>query len=194
MRKRLHPIIEAAAKGRLPDWSTVTPTRYEHMAGVSSLLGDWAVSLHLSAIDTARWRATGYLHDALRENHPETLRLKIPSGLRILPPDMLHGPAVAERLRLEGILDDELLGAVTYHSIGHESLNGLGRALYSADFLEPGRMIKVEWCERLRARMPEELNDVTTEIVAARITYSIEHRLQLFPETVGFWDALVNGL
>jgi hypothetical protein len=55
-------------------------------------------------------------------------------------------------------------------------------------------MIKVEWCERLRARMPEELNDVTTEIVAARITYSIEHGLQLFPETVCFWDALVNGL
>ena len=193
MRKILHPIVEAAVEGRLPDWSTVSSGRYEHMMRVSLLLGNWAESLHLSEIDTARWRASGYLHDALREDDPEALRPKIPSRFGNWPPEMLHGPAVTEKLRSEGILDDELLSAIAYHSVGHKSLNRLGRALYCADFLEPGRMFRVEWCEGMRARMPEELNNVTTEIVAARISYTIKHGLELYSESVGFWNALVNG-
>ncbi|HIC63038.1 MAG TPA: HD domain-containing protein, partial [Gemmatimonadetes bacterium] len=162
MRKILHPTVEAAVEGRLPDWSTVSSARYEHMMRVSSLLGNWAESLHLSEVETAHWRASGYLHDALREDDPETLRPKIPSRFGNWPPEMLHGPAVTEKLRSEGILDDELLSAIAYHSVGHKSLNRLGRALYCADFLEPGRMFRVEWCESMRARMPEELNNVTT--------------------------------
>ena len=193
MSKILHPIIEAAVEGRLPDWSTVSLARHGHMMRVSSLLGNWAGSLHLSEVDTARWRASGCLHDALREDDPEILRPKIPSRFRNWKPDMLHGPAVTEKLRSEGMLDDELLSAIAYHSVGHKSLSRLGRALYSADFLEPGRKFRVEWCESLRARMPGELDEVTTEIVAARISYTIKHGLELYSESVGFWNALVNS-
>ena len=193
MRKILHPIVEAAVDGQLPDWSTVSSRRYEHMVRVSSLLGNWAESLHLSQVETACWRASGYLHDALREDDPEILRAKVSSRFRKWLPDMLHGPAVTEKLRSEGVLDDELLSAIAYHSVGHKCLNRLGRALYSADFLEPGRKFRVKWCESLRARMPGELNEVTTEIVADRISYTIKHGLELYSESVGFWNALVNG-
>ena len=93
MRKTLHPIVEAAVEGRLPHWSTVSSARYEHMMRVSSLLGNWAESLHLSEVETARWRASGYLHDALREDDPETLRSEIPSRFGSWLPEMLHGPA-----------------------------------------------------------------------------------------------------
>ncbi|GIT52626.1 MAG: hypothetical protein Ct9H300mP15_28390 [Gemmatimonadota bacterium] len=41
--------------------------------------------------------------------------------------------------------------------------------------------------------MPGELNEVTTEIVADRISYTIKHGLELYSESVGFWNALVNG-
>ena len=91
------------------------------------------------------------------------------------------------------MLDGELLTAVAYHTIGHASLTRLGRALYSADFLEPGRTFEPEWRAELRARMPEELDDVTREIVAARIAHVVRRGLDLLPETVGFWNALVNG-
>ena len=193
MKKRLTPIIEVAAKGRLPAWGKVSSPRYQHMTRVSSLLGNWAESLGLPLVDATRWRASGYLHDALREHDPETLRPEVSDEFKDWPSDILHGPAVAERLRSNGVEDDELILAIAYHSVGHPSLNRLGRALYSADFLEPGRKFRVKWCESLRARMPGELNEVTAEIVAARISYTIKHGFELYSESVGFWNALVNS-
>lgn len=194
MRKRLALIIEEAAKGRLPDWGVVSSPRYQHMTRVSSLLGKWTESLDLPEVDAIRWRASGYLHDALREYDPETLRSEVSDGFKGWPSDMLHGPAAAERLGSSGVIDDELVLAITYHSLGHPSLNRLGRALYSADFLEPGRMFRVNWCKSLRERMPEQLDEVTAEIVAARINHAAENGMKIYRESIGFQNVLVNNL
>jgi HD superfamily phosphohydrolase YqeK len=187
---KLSPLARAAAAGDLPDWASLSTRRLAHMGRVAALLGEWAEELHLPAEERMRWLAVGWLHDVLREEDPEKLRLEVPESLGDLPPAVLHGPAAAERLA--GALDDEALDAIRYHTIGHPGLGRLGRALYLADFLEPGRPFLTEWRAELRARMPGEMNAVLTEVLASRLRHLVEGFRPLRPETARFWSALVT--
>lgn len=186
----LHERVAAAADGELPEWSQVGDARLAHIARVASLMATWAARRGLSATDQARWLAAAYLHDALRETPVDVLRSLVPEELRDLPAGALHGPATAERLRAEGVADLSLLRAVAYHTLGHPELDDLGRALYVADFLEPGRPFLPALREALRSRMPGELDAVAREVAGARIRHLIERDVPLRPETVGFWNVL----
>jgi 2-amino-4-hydroxy-6-hydroxymethyldihydropteridine diphosphokinase len=159
------------------------------MGRVATLLGEWAARLHLSDHERTEWMALGYLHDALRDAPVAQLRAEVEEKFRDLPGPLLHGPAAARRL--DGALSPALLNAIRYHTIGHPSLDRAGKALYLADFLEPGRDFEVEWRESLSARMPEELDAVLTEVVAARLQHLVDLRRQIRPETAAFWSAIV---
>jgi 2-amino-4-hydroxy-6-hydroxymethyldihydropteridine diphosphokinase len=162
------------------------------MVRVAALLESWAGTLRLSAEDTVRWAALGYLHDALRDADPEELRPRVPPGAADLPGSLLHGPAAAERLRRDGVEDGELLEAVAYHTLGHPGMRRMGRALYAADFLEPGRDLRNGWRASLRDRMPGELDAVVREVLGARIVHLVDRRSHLRPETVAFWNAMAE--
>lgn len=189
----LHPILSAAAKGELPSWAVAGPARREHMARVSSLMGEWARRATFDADECARWRAVGYLHDVLRDADPDDLRRKVAPELQGLPAPLLHGPAGAERLRVEGLLDGEVLTAVAWHTTGDVRFGTLGRALYAADFLEPGRMFLPEWRAELRERMPSDSSAVVREIVASRITNLVSKGRAVRPRTLHFWNLLVDS-
>jgi len=190
--ERPHVVVEGAARGRLPEWAVAGPERRAHMERVAGLLGWWADALGLEETDRIRWRAAGHLHDALRDEDPDALRPLVPEPFRHHPGHLLHGPAAAERLRGEGVADEELLDAVAFHTIGDARLGALGRALYAADFLEPGRRFLADWRAALRARMPGELVPVVTEIARARIENLVARGSPVLPETLGFWNALAS--
>lgn len=190
--RKVHPLVEGAAEGRLPDWAVAGAKRRAHMARVAELMGAWAEGRGLDPADRSRWKAAGWLHDALRDAPAEDLRQLVPERMRSLPGKLLHGPAAAERLRAEGVSDAELLQAVACHTIGDADLGTLGRALYAADFLEPGRAFRRAWRAGLRARMPAELDAVLTQIVRARIDNLLEHDTPVRPETLGLWNALAS--
>lgn len=187
----IHPLLWAAAAGKLPGWARVSPERRAHVERVSELMGDWAAERSLDEETAGRWRAAGLLHDVLRDADPEELRCRVPPGLADLPGLVLHGPAGAERLRLEGVDDGAFLRAVAYHTLGHPDFGVLGRALYAADFLEPGRAFRDGWRAELRARARGALDPVVREIVAARITHQMGRPGRLRRETVAFWNVLV---
>ena len=169
MAEAVHPLVERAAAGVLPKWAVARPERREHMARVSELMASWAETLQLDASERTRWRSTGFLHDALRDEAADALRARVPETLRSFPGPLLHGPAASERLRVDGVLDGELLRAVAFRTVGDPSFRTLGRALYAADFLEPGRSFLPEWRAELRSSMPHELDRVVLEIARARI-------------------------
>lgn len=156
---------------------------------VADLLESWGRSLGLTEAALTRWRAAGVLHDALRDADPGALARRVPPGLTGLPPLVLHGPAAAERLRIDGVEDGSLLRAVAYHTLGHPELDDLGRALYLADFLEPGRDLLNEWRSSLRARMPGHAPAVLREVLAARVTHLLETGRPVRPETMAFWNS-----
>jgi 2-amino-4-hydroxy-6-hydroxymethyldihydropteridine diphosphokinase len=186
----LHPLIERAAHGEIPVWAEAGVERREHLSRVAGLMASWAPDLTTTDVDGLRFTAAGYLHDVLRDAEPESLRRHVPPDLATLAGPLLHGPAAAERLRLEGVEDGELLTAVAYHTLGHRRLGVLGRALYAADFLEPGRDLRNEWRDALRGRMPGDPQGVLREILAGRIAYVTDQGRPLRPETVGFWNSM----
>lgn len=189
----LHPLVERAASGELPAWAVVTDERRAHMGRVATLLADWARSLDLAPDEQLRWTSLGYLHDAFRDADPETLRTKVPPALSSLPAALLHGPAAAERLRVAGVADGSLLHAIAYHTLGHVDLGREGRALYAADFLEPGRRgLRDDWRTGLRHRMPGALDDVVQEVLAARLTHLVEVGRPVRSETLGFWNSMAR--
>lgn len=189
----MHHVVERAAAGELPAWAAASAERREHMGRVAALLTAWSRDLGLSDEERARWASLGYLHDALRDAEPSELRRRVPPGLATLPPPILHGPAAAERLRLDGVGDGALLLAVAYHTLGHADLGPEGRALYAADFLDPGRVgLRDDWRAGLRARMPGAVAEVVREILGARIRHLVEVGRPVRPETVGFWNSMVG--
>lgn len=182
-------LIERATRGELPEWAEASESRREHMRRVSALLGEWAEALGLPAAERVRWRAVGWLHDALREADPSRLREELPARFRDFPDRVLHGPAAAERLG--GSLDPEMLDAIRFHTVGHPDLAPIGRALYLADFLEPARKFDREWRAELRARMPREMDRVLLEVMAYRIRHILEERRPIRPETIKMWNSRV---
>ncbi|MFW5950801.1 MAG: HD domain-containing protein [Gemmatimonadota bacterium] len=189
----LHPRIADAAAGRLPAWAEATAERREHVARVAGLMGKWAGRLGLSPVDTARWRASGLLHDSLRDAAFETLRPLVGPELRDAPGKMLHGPAAAARLRQDGVDDEPLLLAIAWHTLGHPDFDPLGKALYLADYTEPGRAYESPGLAALRARVPEELDAALQEVAVARIGRSLQRRRPLLTPTVEFWNSILEG-
>jgi len=189
----LHPVLAEAGEGRLPPWAEVSPGRLAHILRVAALMDSWAAALGVPDEERRRWRAAAWLHDALRDAEPRRLRTGLPEETRTLPGLVLHGPAVAERLRAEGVDDEPLLCAIAYHTLGHPALDRLGRALYLADFLEPGRGFEPLRRASLRARMPASMDAVLRSVVGARLRHVIRAGHAVSRESVDFWNAVTGG-
>ena len=185
--------LRAAEDGRLPEWAHVDPPRIEHIARVAALLEEWALALGLDERERARWRAAAWLHDALRLASAAELRPLVPEPLHDLAAPLLHGPAAAALLRREGVTDEGLLSAVGYHTLGHPDLDRMGRALYAADFLEPGRTFDPLVRATLRARMPASMDSVVPVILRTRIIYLLRTGHAVRGETMAFWNALSHA-
>lgn len=184
-------VVEAGREGRLPPWARMSDERREHAERVAEMMDRWAADLDLEEGERMRWRAAARLHDALRGADEEELRFW---SDRDGPAPLLHGPACARRLEEEGVEDRELLDAVDWHTTGHPDLGRLGRFLYLADFLEPGRPYLDEVRERLRALLPEDDREALLSALALRIAHRLEVRGPIAPETIAFWNrALEEG-
>jgi len=191
VRAMPHAIVEAAASGDLPEWAQAIEVRREHMARVSHLLRRWAEQRGEADQEVVRWVALGYLHDMMRDGDPAAMRAMVDPAFASLADKALHGPAAAVRLRECGVEDDELVHAVEYHTLGSRGFRDLGKALYAADFLEPGRKTEGEWQAGLRERLPFELEAVVREIAGARIAYMIERGRPVRAETTDFLKSMV---
>jgi HD superfamily phosphohydrolase YqeK len=182
--------VARAAGGELPGWACMSPGRREHARGVADLLGHWAAELRLTGDEREAWRAAGWLHDSLRDAPPAELRGELGPAYDGWPDGALHGPAAAGRLEGEA---PELLDAIRHHTLGRSGMGRLGRALYTADFLEPGRRFAPELRQRLRARMPHDLDGVTREVVAAKLAHLRAEGKPLHPATAAFLRELDGG-
>jgi HD superfamily phosphohydrolase YqeK len=98
----------------------------------------------------------------------------------------------AERAAHDGETDQGVLDAVRYHSLGYARWDDVGKMLYLADYLEPGRPFDQELRRSLAARVAEERDPVLKQVAARRIARVIEDRGPLVRETVDFWNALVG--
>jgi len=164
----------------LPAWAQVSPQRRAHIERVVALLSSWADAMQVDTKERDRWLRAGWLHDALRD-----APLADPTA---------HGPAAAERAAKEGERDRGVLSAVRFHTIGSRDWDDVGRMLYLADFLEPGRgpVATGKDGQQLANRVPKERDAVLREVAHRRIDWVLRSGWPLSPETVAFWNQLVS--
>ncbi|HEU4995912.1 MAG TPA: HD domain-containing protein [Gemmatimonadaceae bacterium] len=172
----------------LPPWAQASPKRRQHIGRVVALLGHWAMQMRVSSDEASRWETAGLLHDALRDA-PEPL-LRALSGDATRPSEILHGPAAAVRAEQDGERRQDVLEAVRFHTVGCVSWARTGKALYLADFLEPGRNFLVAERAAVANQVPIDFDAAFRQGVRLRIEYSLSEGGALFPETVALWNAI----
>jgi nicotinate-nucleotide adenylyltransferase len=108
-------------------------------------------------MDSDRARLAGLSHDLAREWEPERMKeyaRRDGEGLSALEeenPLLLHGRAAAQLLREEfEVEDEELLHAVSHHTLGSKHPSRLDLLLYCADYVEPNRRFLDDQLRHLR--------------------------------------------
>lgn len=171
----------------LPPWAKVNEKRKGHIMRVTTLLATWASALEISSEERLAWIDAGRYHDALKDAPDDELRALV--GDVSYEPQMIHGPAAAARLEQEGETRQGLLDAVRYHTIGYLDWDRTGRALYMADFLEPGRRFSRRDRAFLAKQVPSDFDGVFQQVVRAKLAWSLHEGHSLFPETVALWNS-----
>ncbi len=172
----------------LPPWAQVGEKRRAHIARVTHLLDHWAVKLKLDAAEAQAWHDVGRFHDALRDA-PEAELRRLAAGHE-LPLDVLHGPAAAAHLVALGERRTGVLDAVRWHTVGYADWDRAGRALYMADFLEPGRGFMKADRAFLAEHLPHDFDGVFRAVVKMRLEWTLREGKALFPEAVGLWNSV----
>lgn len=118
-------------------------SRYVHSLGVM----DTAVKLaERHGADVAKARIAGLIHDCAKcMDEKDMIDLVTHEDMNIDEVSMrnaalLHGPAGAIIAENEmGIGDQDILGAVRYHTTGKSDMSLLEKIVYIADYIEPNR-------------------------------------------------------
>jgi HD superfamily phosphohydrolase YqeK len=173
----------------LPPWAIATPERRGHIERVAALVERWAGEMGIPDTERRRWLKAVWLHDALRDAPAEELERWAPSSPG--PPELRHGPASAARAKSEGETDRSVLAAVRYHSLGLAEWDMVGRVLYCADYLEPGREFARERRAELERRFAADPRGVLREVARARLAHLVASGWPILDPTVRFWNSLV---
>lgn len=172
----------------LPSWARVTAKRAEHIQRVTALLNSWAAAMRLPPADASAFVEAGVLHDALRDASESELR-EI-TGDSDSPLGLLHGPAAAIKLEKDGGRRADVLDAVRFHTVGNARWGVVGRALFMADFLEPGRKFMKQDRYFLALQVPNSFDAVFRQVVRMRLEWTVREGNNIFPETAALWNSL----
>lgn len=172
----------------LPEWAKVSDKRRKHIARVTTLLMQWANEIGITENERRDWMHAGLLHDALRDADESELRALANDSAR--EEELLHGPAVANLLSSTGEVSAPALLAIRFHTVGSPDWDRTGKALYMADFLEPGRSFARSDRAFLALQVPHDFDGVFRQVLRARLEYALREGYTLFPETVGLWNSV----
>ncbi len=169
----------------------MSESRRAHAERVGALLVEWGDAMAMGRSEVDRWLRAAAFHDAVKDAPRAVLRDLAPDAWGL--DKLRHGPAAAELARQHGERDQGVLDAVRYHSVGFAGWDRVGRMLYIADYLEPGRRHQPTLLEGLAARVPSDTDRVLCTVARIRIAHHVDRGLPLLPETVAFWNALACG-
>jgi 2-amino-4-hydroxy-6-hydroxymethyldihydropteridine diphosphokinase len=172
----------------LPPWSAASDRRREHIARVVGLLEAWIDALRIPDDEARGWRDAGRWHDALRDASEAELRATVPDV--DLPVPLLHGPAAARRLEGEGETRHDVIEAVRWHTVGWPGWARTGRALYMADYLDPGRAFARRDRAYLAARVPDDFDGTFRQVVRHRLQWGLHEGHAIYPETAALWNCV----
>jgi len=153
--------------------NNISSKRYLHSVNVSNTAVQLAEAY---GSDVNKARVAGLVHDCARElNKDFLLNCLAAEGiaadeLTLGLKELLHGPAAVHICRgVFGIVDEEILGAVRYHTTGRENMSLLEKIIYLADCIEPSRSF--DGVEKLRGLAFENLDEALLMALNSSIQY-----------------------
>ncbi len=174
-----------------PPWAQIKQRRRAHVARVAALCEAWADTMRIPARERGRWQRAVALHDAVKDASDEFLLRLAPDAWDV--PALRHGPAAAALAARDGESDRGVLDAVHYHSVGYRGWDTVGRILFLADYLEPGRSYHTPRHTTLLERVPADTASVLREVTAERIAGVLRSGRPMLVETMEFWNSLVRA-
>ncbi|HVT38109.1 MAG TPA: hypothetical protein VHE78_03630 [Gemmatimonadaceae bacterium] len=175
----------------LPAWAVVSDKRRAHIGRVTALLERWAHEMKLPPEQARAWHDAGRWHDALRDASEADLAARVAgTPFESSPPSVLHGPAAALALEREGEERPGVLMAVRWHTVGNRDWDTTGRALFMADFLEPGRTFMRADRAFLASLLPRDFDGVFRQLVRMRLEWTLREGKPLFLESVALWNSI----
>jgi HD superfamily phosphohydrolase YqeK len=181
----------SAAELQLPSWAQVGEKRRAHITRVTALLDRWASEMSIAPAEAAAWHDAGRWHDALRDATEADLRDQLRgTSFADSPVGVLHGPAAAACLERDGETRPAVLLAVRWHTVGNAAWDHTGRALFMADFLEPGRAFAREDRAFLASLLPRDFDGVFRQVVRMRLEWTLREGKPLFPESIVLWNSV----
>lgn len=149
----------------------LTDARYIHSLNVAESARELA---HIYGCDEEKCAVAGILHDIMKDT-PKEQQLKMLSDFGIIlsttekvTPSLWHqisGAAYIERVL--GIKDDDILGAVRYHTSGKAGMSTFEKIIFIADFISADR--NYPGVDRMRAFAAESLDKAIVEGLAFTI-------------------------
>lgn len=178
----------SVAELELPAWSVTSPERRAHISRVTDLALSWANAMRVDRATRDAWRDATLWHDALRDAVEAELRAIVPH--LDWPTSLLHGPAAAIKLAEDGERRTSVLEAIFWHTVGNAKWDRVGRVLYMADFLEPGRRFERRERAKLAATVATDFDGSFREVVKRRLRDKVAAGDTLRTETAALWQSV----
>lgn len=169
--------------------------RYQHTLGVASTAVELAKKY---GADPEKADLAGILHDYCKFWKPDRLReiierTSIEKELLEYDKELWHAPVGAEVVReLFSIEDEEILGAIRFHTSGRAHMTLLEKIVCLADYLEPGR--DYPGIDRLREMAETSLNQALLACMDNTIKFLLERGKKIYPLTLMARNALLDEI
>ncbi len=167
-------ILEISHRLRKEMKLVLNADRFDHTLGVAYTAANMA-AVHDVPIDKAI--TAGYLHDCAKNlEHDEQIKICKKYGVEITDverrnPALIHakaGMCLAEHKY--GIEDEDILGAIRWHTTGHPGMTDLEKIVFIADFIEPNRK-PLEHMSEIRKLAYTDLDKCMLHILSDTLNY-----------------------
>ncbi|MBZ4645108.1 MAG: hypothetical protein PWR27_1452 [Petroclostridium sp.] len=164
----------------------LTPGRFRHSIGVR----DTAIELaKLYGCDAEKARIAGLLHDCAKDiKKQQILQLCdkfdiVLDNISKAEMQLIHGPLGAKIAQHQfGIVDEEILEAVHYHTVAKAEMTTLCKIIYLADFIEPNR--DFPGVDKLRRIAYKDLNQAILMAIDNTIRFVLSLGKLIHPNTI----------
>jgi predicted HD superfamily hydrolase involved in NAD metabolism len=171
----------------------ITEHRYQHTLGVMETA--IVLAKHYGA-DVKKAELAAIFHDYAKFRPKEEMKEIIldqgfPEDLLSFNAELWHAPVGAYLVEMEaGIKDQEVLGAIRYHTSGRPGMSLLEKIIYLADYIEPGRHFP--GVDEVRLMAKENLNTALIQAVKNTILFLMKKNQPIYPDTFQTYNDLVK--
>jgi len=160
--------------------------RVQHSIGVSAT----AVALaEKFGYDKDKARMAGLLHDLARELSAKELLQRsqafgiVVNDIEEVEPILLHAPLAAKLAKQQfGIDDEDILRAISLHTIGGPHMTLLDKIIYVSDAIEPNRDYK--GVDTLRKMASKDLDKALLAVIDGSMSHIIKGGALIHPDTL----------